>query len=97
MLKIYGMLWAMVAIIALLLLITGNFTLTTLVVLGFVVFGMIFMGMISVLPSTVAHPAPATIEPEVKPVKVKEDKRVFHAKHLATHLRPKKPHSFQKN
>jgi hypothetical protein len=83
MLKIYEMLWALIGVIALLLLITGNFTMITLIAVGLVAFGMIFMGMISVLPSTVGHNAPPEI-PTVKPAKIKEE-RVFHAKHLATH------------
>jgi hypothetical protein len=84
MLKIYGMLWAMIGVIALLLLITENFTQMSLIAFGFVVFGMIFMGMISVLPSTAVHHVPAPVEPKLKPEKIKADKRVFHAKHLAT-------------
>jgi hypothetical protein len=85
MLKIYGMLWAIIAVIAVLLLVTGNFTQMTLMAFGFVVFGMIFMGMISVLPSTVVHhtPAPAK-EPKAKPVKVKEERGLFPSKNLAT-------------
>jgi hypothetical protein len=84
MLKIYGMLWALIGVMALLLLITGNFTQLMLIGFGFVAFGMIFMGMISVLPSTAVHHVPTPVVPKLKPEKVKADKRVFHAKHLAT-------------
>lgn len=83
MLKIYGMLWVIIAFIALLLLVTGNFTMMTLIAFGLVVFGMIFMGMISVLPSTVVHHTPVPKAPKAVPQKVSEE-RVFHAKHLAT-------------
>ena len=58
-LKIYAIIWAFIAAMAGMLFLTGNFSEMTLVVFGFIGFGMIFMGMIGVLPSTVAHPAPA--------------------------------------
>jgi len=83
MLKIYGTLWAIIAALAVLLLVTENFTRITLVVFGFVTFGMIFMGMISVLPVMVTHPAPPP-EPNAKPEKVKTEKGLFPAKSLAT-------------
>ena len=85
MLKIYWTLWAIIAAIALLLYVTGNFTILTLVAFGFVSFGMIFMGMISVLPSTAMHQAPPKPK-KVKPVKVKEERedRIFQAKPLTT-------------
>src|SRR5215213_8281520 len=78
MLKLYWTLWAIIASIAALLLITGNFTMLALIAFGFVSFGMIFMGMISVLPSTVVHHAPPQAR-KVKPVKVKEEReeRIF--------------------
>lgn len=55
--RIYTTLWAAVAAIALVLLLSGNFTMLAAVAFGFVAFGMVFMGMMSVLPSTVVHPA----------------------------------------
>ena len=70
--KMYWTLWAVIAALALLVLITGNFTMLMLVVFGFVAFGMIFMGMMSVLPATVAHPAPPEI-PEPKVEKAREE------------------------
>ena len=84
MVKLYWTLWAIIGSIALILFATGNFTMLTLVAFGFVSFGMIFMGMISVLPSTVVHHAPA--EPKVKPVVVRQEKeeKIFHANPLAT-------------
>jgi hypothetical protein len=85
MLKLYWALWAIIAFIALTLVATGNFTPLALIGFGFVTFGMIFMGMIAVLPTTIHHHAPAQ-EPVAKPAEVKEERedRIFHAKHLAT-------------
>lgn len=83
MLKLYWTLWAVIATTALLLWASGNFTMLTFVAFGFISFTMIFMGMISVLPSTVGHhTAPAA--PKVKPEKVKKEKGVFHPNPLAT-------------
>lgn len=73
--KIYGMLWAILAIVAGLTFVTGNMTEIAGVAFGFVVFGLIFMGMISVLPFTISHPNPA-----LKPVKIlnaKQENRGF--------------------
>lgn len=81
--KIYGMMWATIAIIAALFWVTGNFTLITLVAFGFVGFGMIFMGMMCVLPSTVGHNA-LPEEPKLKVKIAKEEQGLFHSKHLAT-------------
>jgi hypothetical protein len=81
MLKIYWTLWAAIAAMALIFFVTGNFTLMTLIAFGFVSFGMIFMGMISVLPSSVHHTVPR--EPKFKPVKIKEE-RIFQTKPLTT-------------
>jgi hypothetical protein len=85
MLKLYWTLWAVIGTTALLIWASGNFTMLTLIGFGFVSFGMIFMGMISVLPSTVGHhSAPAA--PKVKPVKVdaKSEERIFQPNSLAT-------------
>jgi hypothetical protein len=51
---------------ALLLFITGNFTMMTAVVFGFIAFGLTFLGMMNVLPVAVSHAAP--VEPPKKPV-----------------------------
>ena len=51
-----------VAIAALVLFITGNFTIFVGVVFGFIAFGLTFMGMMNVLPAMVSHPS----EPKVK-------------------------------
>ena len=84
MVKIYWTLWAIIAILAVLLFVTGNFTMLTLVAFGFVSFGMIFMGMIAVLPSTVGHHAPPK-EPKAK-VKAEQaqEERIFQPNTLAT-------------
>ena len=64
-LKIYKTLWAIIAALAAVIWLAGFMTPMTLVAFGFVLFGMIFMGMISVLPSTV-HEQPA--QPKAKPI-----------------------------
>lgn len=61
--KIYWSAWALCAVASILLFVTGNFTMLTSVALGFIWFGLIFMGMMSVLPAAMAHPA------EMKPAK----------------------------
>ncbi len=81
--KIYWMLWSAIAIIAALLFVTGNFTIMTLVAFGFISFGMIFMGMMCILPSTVGHHAMPD-EPKVKVELVQEKSGIFDSKHLAT-------------
>ncbi len=81
--KIYWMLWSAIAIIAALLFVTGNFSIMTLVAFGFVSFGMIFMGMMCVLPSMVGHHA-VPAEPKVKVETAKEKSRIFDSKQLAT-------------
>jgi hypothetical protein len=84
MLKIYWTLWATIATLALLLFVTGNFTLQVLIAFGFVSFGMIFMGMIAVLPITVGHHAPPK-SPKAK-AKVKaeaKEERIFQPNTLA--------------
>lgn len=56
--KTYGILWTLVFAVAGVIWLAGVFTLLTGVVFGFLAFGMTFMGMMCVLPSTVAHSAP---------------------------------------
>lgn len=85
-LKIYGMLWALMAVVALLFLVTGNFTIMTLIGFGFVSFGMIFMGMIAILPSTVVHhdATPKPVKAKFKPATAEQTTGIFDSKHLAT-------------
>jgi hypothetical protein len=52
--KLYTALWALLVIVAAGLAVTGNFSSMTAIVYGFISFGMIFMGMMSVLPSLVS-------------------------------------------
>lgn len=83
--KIYGMIWAFIATIAALFALTGNFTELTAVVFGFISFGMIFMGMMGVLPSTMGHNAPKVTKKEKTPVKEEKAVEVFPAS--AVHAR----------
>ena len=53
--RIYFILWALVLLLAGTVYITGNLTIFTAVVFGFVFFGLTFMGMIGVLPNWVGH------------------------------------------
>lgn len=53
--KIYALIWALGILAVGLFYLTGNFTPFVAVVFGFLSFGAIFMGMMSVLPSTTAH------------------------------------------
>ncbi|MEQ1763516.1 MAG: hypothetical protein ABL984_10270 [Pyrinomonadaceae bacterium] len=59
--KIYVALWFAVAFAAGLIFLTGTFTMLTVVVFGFLTFGLVFTGMMCVLPYEVSHPQPAQI------------------------------------
>lgn len=66
--KVYAMLWAVIGLAAAALFITGNFSELTAVIFGFISFGMVFMGMMGVLPATIAHPsATEQIAPNLQP------------------------------
>lgn len=56
--KIYGIVWMVVLLTAGVLFAAGLFTPIVTVAFGFLAFGLVFMGMMSVLPSTVGHHAP---------------------------------------
>ena len=56
--KAYWAICGLFVLAGILLLVTGNFTMMVSVVMGFIAFGLIFMGMISVLPVMVSHPSP---------------------------------------
>ena len=56
--KIYGLIWVLGAIVAGVLYLTGNFTPMVNILFGILSFGAIFMGMIAVLPLTEAHHLP---------------------------------------
>ena len=62
--KVYITICTMLATAAATLFVTGNFTAIVAVVLGFVAFGAVFMGMMFVLPFTATHPAPTRIKAE---------------------------------
>jgi hypothetical protein len=67
--KFYLSLWALAAGASVVTSLTGAMTMFALVVFGFLAFGLVFIGMMCVLPSSVAHQHELehTIEP--KPVK----------------------------
>jgi len=69
--KVYFMLWGLLFLAAAVIFAIGIMTPMTLVVFGFISFGMVFMGMMGVLPILVTHPAPviAAKVPKVRPVK----------------------------
>jgi hypothetical protein len=53
--KIYALIWALGILAVGVFYLTGYFTPVVAIVFGFLSFGAIFMGMMSVLPSTVTH------------------------------------------
>ena len=53
--KIYTGLWIATLAAALALFLAGNMTMLAWVVFGFVAFGLVFMGMMGVLPAMVVH------------------------------------------
>lgn len=57
--KVYALIWVVGIAAAAAFYLTGNLTPVMKVVFGFLSFGMVFMGMIGVLPITVAHPSAA--------------------------------------
>ena len=65
--KIYWYTWALFGAAAAVLWLTGTFTMLAGVVLGFVAFGLTFMGMIAVLPAMV-HPGLEEHPAEMLPV-----------------------------
>ena len=72
--KIYWSLWGLFVLAVLVLFAAGSLTPLSLVALGFVAFGLTFMGMMGVLPTVVAHPA--TRKPAVeKTVAVQETRK----------------------
>jgi hypothetical protein len=55
MVRIYITIWAIIAVFAAVILVAGNMSMMVALAIGFIVFGMIFAGMMMVLPATVAH------------------------------------------
>lgn len=61
--KIYAALCVIFVLAAGVLFLTGYFTILAAVVFGLIAFGMVFMGMMAVLPYDVSHPRPKKMEP----------------------------------
>jgi hypothetical protein len=55
--KVYFAIWTVFGIAAAIMFLTGNMTMLVLTVFGFVAFGLVFMGMMGVLPAEVSHPS----------------------------------------
>lgn len=68
MVTIYKMSWVVTALAAVLLFVTGNLGPIAVVSLGFLLFTLVFMGMISVLPSLTTHAKPQPA-PMLKPAR----------------------------
>jgi len=78
--KFYAVTWALFGLFSALIWLTGLMTAPVLVSLGFVTFGLVFTGMMCVLPGTVSHPTtrsvpepPRHVRPEAvsKPIEAK--------------------------
>lgn len=78
MVKVYWMLWLVLAAAAAVLSFGGMMTMTTVVVFGFISFGMTFMGLMGVLPVVVSHPAPEKAEPAPRKEKAVKGHRLRH-------------------
>lgn len=65
--KVYLYTWLVITAAFLLLYLAGNVTMNTIVIFGFIAFGMIFIGMIAVLPFMASHPT-EKIAPEASRV-----------------------------
>lgn len=57
--KIYALIWVLGLLAAGILYLTGNLTPLMQIIFGFLTFGAIFMGMISVLPFVATHHSPS--------------------------------------
>jgi len=68
--KVYFMLWGLLFLAAAVIFAIGIMTPMTLVVFGFISFGMVFMGMMGVLPILVTHPEPT------KAIKIRKERPV---------------------
>ena len=53
--RAYETIWVLIAVFAIAVTVTGSMTMLVGLAIGFVVFGMIFAGMMMILPATVAH------------------------------------------
>jgi hypothetical protein len=69
--RIYWSLWVLTALSAIVLFLVGGLSMVAAVVYGTVAFGLIFMGMIGVLPNLATHPTEARIaspKPVAEPI-----------------------------
>lgn len=57
--KLYSLIWTAFGVVGAIMWLGGVFSLFIGVVFGFIAFGLVFMGMMCVLPGTVSHPMPA--------------------------------------
>ena len=57
--RIYWSLWILTALSAVILFLVGGLSMVAAVVYGTIAFGLIFMGMIGVLPNLATHPSEA--------------------------------------
>lgn len=73
MVRAYWTIWTMIAVLASVVLVSGNMTMLIGVGFGFVVFGMIFSGMMMILPATVAR----RNHPDVPNVKTAKNENYF--------------------
>lgn len=86
--KIYAALWFTVVFAAGILFLAGNFTMLTAVVFGFITLGLVFAGMMCVLPVSVAHPTANVQVPSQEqqvirePISVLQRPRTFMAEWL---------------
>ncbi len=87
--KSYFIFWGVFALSAGVLFLVGAFSMLTLVVYGFITFGLIFLGMMNVLPAAVSHPPVERAEaitpkkvfptPEAAPVKTPSSMTAYRA------------------
>ncbi|MBP6002237.1 MAG: hypothetical protein KA746_02270 [Pyrinomonadaceae bacterium] len=78
MVKVYWTLWLVLAATAAFMFVGGLMTMTTVVVFGFISFGMTFMGLMGVLPVVVSHPAPEKAELAPRKEKAVKGHRLHH-------------------
>ncbi len=85
MVKVYGALWLAVVLVAALILVIGYMTWTVVVAFGFVIFGLVFMGMMGVLPATIAHPAGHELTARIEEVEPAVTRRVVRQTQTSAH------------
>ena len=68
--RFYSYLWLVFFAAAGIVWASGTLSMIAVVVFGFISFGLVFMGMMCVLPSTVSHPTPEKEVAAQRPIKV---------------------------